>query len=212
MFNYIIKKEKSIVTKIPGTTRDVIEKKINYKGYQVIFFDTAGIRKTKNLIEKEGIKKAKLAVKEADLVLNVNDITKIENKNTKINLANVWNVYNKIDKAKEIKKKKISEKKNIFFVSAKTGKGIDKLLNAIYLYIIKETKVKDKDNYFYTNARQKNDLEKALSDIYSAINEKNEEILAEHLRAAINNLERILGKVDVEEVLGNIFSNFCIGK
>ena len=72
--------------------------------------------------------------------------------------------------------------------------------------------MKDKDNYFYTNARQKNDLEKALSDIYSAINEKNEEILAEHLRAAINNLERILGKVDVEEVLGNIFSNFCIGK
>ncbi len=212
LFNYIIKKEKSIVTKIPGTTRDVIEKKISYKGYPVIFSDTAGIRKTNSLIEKEGIKKAIKATKEADLVLNVNDITKIEKKNTKRNLKHIWNVYNKIDKDQQSQRKKKLVRKNTFLVSAKTGDGIEELLKSIHLHILNKTKVSENENYFYANARQKNDLEKALNNIHSAINEKNEEIIAEYLRASINNLERILGKVDVEDVLGNIFSNFCIGK
>ena len=212
LFNFIIQKEKSIVTKIPGTTRDVIEKKINYKGYQVIFSDTAGIRKTNSLIEKEGIKKAIKAAKEADLVLNVNDINKIEKNNTKKDITHAWNIYNKIDKVDRNQLKKKMGRQNVFLVSAKTGAGIDELLKAIYFHILNKTKVSENENYFYANARQKNDLEKALTNIHSAINEKNEEIIAEYLRASIKNLERILGKVDVEDVLGNIFSNFCIGK
>ena len=85
LFNYIIKKQQSIVTKTPGTTRDVVEKKINLKGIPVIFSDTAGIRETKNLVEKEGIKKAKIAIKEADIILKIQDISKqknIKNKNS----------------------------------------------------------------------------------------------------------------------------------
>jgi len=209
LFNYIIKKEKSIVTKIPGTTRDVIENKITYNGYQITFFDTAGIRKTKNLVEKEGIKKALKAIKDADLVLNVNDIT-----NTKKNVTsrNSWQIFNKIDMKGLASRKKTSQQKKTFFISAKTGEGVDTLLEAIYRHIVNKTKRREENQFFYTNQRQKIDLEKALTDLSNAIFEKNEEIVAEHLRSAINNLERILGKIDVEDVLGNIFSNFCIGK
>ena len=208
LFNYIIKKEKSIVTKIPGTTRDVIEKKINYNGYQITFFDTAGIRKTKNLVEKEGIKKALKAAKEADLVLNVNDITNIK----KNEIKRSWQIFNKIDKGNKAALKIQYKGKKIFFVSAKTGEGVEKLLEAIYKHILNKTKRKEQNEFFYTNHRQKADLERALAELSSAINERDEEIVAEHLRAAINNLERILGQIDVEDVLGNIFSNFCVGK
>ena len=211
LFNSIIKKEKSIVTKIPGTTRDVIEKKINYKGYPITFSDTAGIRKTKNLVEKEGIKKAMTAVKEADLVLNINDITKVRKKE-KTKELNAWNIYNKIDKVNENKKIINTEKNKTFYVSAKTGKGIEGLLEAIHAFMLKKTKKSNESDYFYTNVRQKRELEKALNEIYGALSEKNEEIIAEHLRTSVNNLERILGKIDIEDVLGNIFSNFCIGK
>ena len=207
LFNYIIKKEKSIVTKIPGTTRDVIEKKINYNGYQITFFDTAGIRKTKNLVEKEGIKKALKAAKEADLVLNVNDITNIK----KNEIKRSWQIFNKIDKGNKAALKIQYKGKKIFFVSAKTGEGVEKLLEAIYKHISNKTKRKEQNEFFYTNHRQKGDLERALAELSSAINERDEEIVAEHLRAAINNLERILGQIDVEDVLGNIFSNFCVG-
>ena len=89
---------------------------------------------------------------------------------------------------------------------------MEKLLEAIYKHISNKTKRKEQNEFFYTNHRQKADLERALAELSSAINERDEEIVAEHLRAAINNLERILGQIDVEDVLGNIFSNFCVGK
>lgn len=208
LFNCIVKKEQSIVTQVPGTTRDVVEKKITYKGYQIVFFDTAGIRKTKNLVEREGIKKAIKASEEADLVLNIIDI---KNKDRKRE-SKSWNVYNKIDKISKIGNKKELKNKNTYFVSAKTGEGVTILLNAVLKEIRSKTIENNNEDYFYTNNRQKRDLEKAAQELKLAINEKNEEIVAEHIRAAIYNLERILGKVDIEDVLGNIFENFCIGK
>ena len=213
LFNYIIKKQKSIVTKIPGTTRDIVEKKINLKGSPVIFLDTAGIRNTKNLIEKEGIKKAKAATKEADIVLKVIDICNLKKINEKYsNNYKHWVVLNKIDKVNQEKKLIKQENKKLFFVSAKTGKGIKELLNKIYEHILHETKEEETGQYFFTNERQKADLKKALTNLKSAIIEKDEEIIAEYLRGATRNLERILGKIDVEDILGDIFSNFCIGK
>ena len=102
--------------------------------------------------------------------------------------------------------------KNSFFVSAKTGEGVGQLIEAIYENILIRTKEGGKEGYFYSNKRQRNNLEKVVVELKSAINENSEEIIAEHLRSAIYNLERVLGKVDIEEVLGNIFSKFCIGK
>ena len=181
---------------------------ISTDGYQIVFFDTAGIRKTKNLVEREGIKKAIKASEEADLVLNIIDI---KNKDRKRE-SKSWNVYNKIDKISKIGNKKELKNKNTYFVSAKTGEGVTILLNAVLKEIRSKTIENNNEDYFYTNKRQKRDLEKAAQELKLAINEKNEEIVAEHIRAAIYNLERILGKVDIEDVLGNIFENFCIGK
>ena len=212
LFNNIIKNERSIVTKIPGTTRDVIEKKINLKGYAITFYDTAGIRETKDVIEKEGIKKALNAVKEADLVLNIVDLTIKNSRNLNKTSSKTWNVFNKIDKYKSEKLEAKTNKKEAIWVSAKTGEGVKELLEKIHRHVFKKSHSNTKERYFFTNLRQKNDLKNALHNIQFAILEKEEEIAAEHLRLSLNDLERILGKFDVEEVLGNIFSNFCIGK
>ena len=212
LFNYIIKKEKSIVTKIAGTTRDVVDKKIILKGNPVTFYDTAGIRKTKGLVEKEGIKKALNVIEEADILLTIYDINKVEENKVLEGTNKKWNIFNKIDKKKNTKRYKDEKKINTYFVSVKTGEGIKGLLEDISTTIIKKTKELKKEDYFYTNSRQKNDLKKAIENLRLANLEKDVEIIAEYLRTAIYNLERILGKVDIEDVLGEIFSSFCIGK
>ncbi len=117
-----------------------------------------------------------------------------------------------MDKVKKEIKFKKQENRAPFFVSAKTGKGIKELLNKIQEHILHKTEEGGHNEYFFTNERQKADLRNALANLKAASNEKEEEIIAEYLRAATNNLERILGKIDVEEVLGQIFSSFCIGK
>ena len=94
IFNTILKTKKAIVTNIPGTTRDIIEGPINLKGYPVIFYDTAGINKTNNPVEKEGIRRARELIKKADLVLNVIDANDFND--NEIN-SNYWNVINKTD-------------------------------------------------------------------------------------------------------------------
>ena len=113
---------------------------------------------------------------------------------------------------KRIKNLNEWDNKNLFFVSAKTGKGIKELLNKIHQHILNETKEEENGEYFFTNERQKEDLKKALKNLQAAIREKDEEIVAEYLRSASSNFERILGKLDIEDVLGEIFSSFCIGK
>ena len=123
-------------------------------------------------------------------------------------------VFNKIDKTNNTNKqnKEKENEKKTFYVSAKTGRGINELLNKIYEHVVFRIDKIEKEDYFFSNERQKSDLKKALLSLKSASKEKDEEIIAEYLRAATNSLERILGKIDVEEVLGNIFSTFCIGK
>ena len=204
LFNAIIKREKAIVTDIAGTTRDIIESKINLKGYPLVIYDTAGITVSNDKVEKEGIKKAKEIIKEADIILNVLDIENYKNKiqNSK------WNVLNKIDKIN----KSIEIDPSINLVSAKSGTGIQDLLNKIHEEILKKTKQLYSTEAIIANARQANELKSALISIEEAKEEKETEILSEHLRQANRSLERILGNIDIEEVLGNIFSKFCIGK
>ena len=206
IFNRIIREQKAIVSKTPGTTRDVIEGQINYKGNAIIFYDTAGITLTDNNIEKEGIRRTKKLLKEADIILNITEDEKFLsiNDNTK-----EWLVLNKIDKSGNLKKKL---KGKAILVSAKTGEGFEAILEKIYSVIIKKTKRFEGEKNIIMNLRQANELKEAEFNITQALEEKSEEIISEYLRQAINALERIIGSIDVEEVLGNIFSNFCIGK
>ncbi len=205
IFNKIVKKEKSIVSNQPGTTRDIIESAVNLKGYAVIFYDTAGIENTKNKIEKEGIRRARLLQKESDIILHViereEDIPKQIKKNELI-------ILNKIDKLGPMKK----NYDKVIFISALKGQGFEGLLESIYKTILKKTKDLKKDDLLISNARQQKELCGALENIEAALQEKSEEIISEHLRQASRNLSRIMGTIDVEEILGNIFSSFCIGK
>ena len=205
LFNTIIRREKAIVTDIAGTTRDIIESKINLKGYPVVIYDTAGITDSNDRVEQEGIKKAKEVIKGADIVLNIYDI---ENYKKRIIKNSKWNVLNKIDKMS----KRIKVELNTNLVSAKSGEGIEELLNKIHKEILKKTKYLYSADAIISNSRQINELEDALSSIIKARGERAPEILSEHLRQANRSLERILGNIDIEEVLGSIFSKFCIGK
>ena len=123
--------------------------------------------------------------------------------------TNEWLVLNKIDKSGNLKKKL---KGKAILVSAKTGEGLEAILEKIYSVIIKKTKRLEAKKNIILNLRQANELREAEFNITQALEEKSEEIISEYLRQAINALERIIGNIDVEEVLGNIFSNFCIGK
>lgn len=206
IFNSILRQQKAIVSKTPGTTRDIIEGKINFKGNAITFYDTAGITITGDEVEKEGIKRTKKLLKEADIILNIAENEKFlpatHNKNE-------WLILNKIDMNKKFKKK-LSHK--VILVSAKTGEGLKELLNKIKSEIIKRTKKVDSKENVIINLRQTNELKEAELNIHKAIEEISEEIIGEYLREANRALERIIGNIDVEEVLGNIFSNFCIGK
>ena len=205
LFNTIIKREKAIVTDIAGTTRDIIESKINLRGYPVVIYDTAGITFSNDRVEKEGIKKAKEVIKEADIVLNVYDSV---NYKERIKKNSKWNVLNKIDKMS----KSMKVESSTHLVSAKSGEGVEELLNKIYEEILIKTKNLYSTKTIISNSRQASELQEALESIVEARGENAPEILSEHLRQANRSLERILGNIDIEEVLGSIFSRFCIGK
>ncbi len=157
-------------------------------------------------IEREGIRRTRKLLKEADIILN---ITEDENYLPKSRSKKEWLILNKIDKSK--KPKKNLEDKAIL-VSAKTGEGLEGILEKIHKEITKITKRLNDPKNIILNLRQAKELEEAEHSITKALEEISEEIISEHLRQAVRSLERIIGNIDVEEVLGNIFSNFCIGK
>ena len=206
IFNSILRKQKAIVSKKPGTTRDIIEGKINFKGNAITFYDTAGITITSDDVEKEGIKRTKKLLKEADIILNIAENEKFlpTTKNKK-----EWLILNKIDMNKNLKKR-LHHK--VILISAKTGEGLQDLLDKISDEIIKRTKKVSSQKITITNLRQATELKEAELNIDKAIKETSEEIVGEYLREANRSLERIIGNIDIEEVLGNIFSSFCIGK
>ena len=206
IFNSILRKQKAIVSKTPGTTRDIIEGKINFKGNAITFYDTAGITITSDDVEKEGIKRTKKLLKEADIILNIAENEKFlpitQNKKE-------WLILNKIDLNKNLKKR-LHHK--VILISAITGEGLQDLLDKISDEIIKRIKKVNNQKIVVTNLRQATELKEAELNIDRAIKETSEEIVGEYLREANRSLERIIGNIDIEEVLGNIFSSFCIGK
>ena len=214
LFNKIVENERAIVTDVPGTTRDYIEEDIALEGYLVKLFDTAGMRKGKDRIEKVGIEKSVDIIKQADLILWVHDIT--------VNLANVLNfrkvlnkdvieVFNKIDLVKEKKK---SDDPNIAFVSALSGKGVSDLKKKIINRI--DLGKYDISHGLISNTRQLAAAKKSLTAIKQAIKttQKNLglEFIAFDLRETSEALEEIIGKVTSEEIINSIFDRFCVGK
>ena len=212
LLNLLSKREVAIVSDEAGTTRDVIETYLNLDGYPVILADTAGIRAAKNEIEKKGISLALGKSKEADL-----NIVVIDNSSKKIN-KEIQNIINE-DTIVLLNKSDLSDNQNHKFdvdtilVSVKNNKNIDKLINLVKAKLSK--KFSSKYSALITRERHRvklNDCLKEISKFLQKDQSKDLELAAEDLRMATRHLGSIVGKVDVEEILGSIFKDFCIGK
>ena len=212
LLNLLAKREVAIVSEEEGTTRDVIEVFLNIDGYPVIFADTAGIREAKNEVEKKGISLALEKHKEADL-----NIIMIDNSSSLIN-DKIKDLINK-DSIVLLNKSDIKANQNhqldsdTILVSVKDNKNID-----IFIKKIKErlsNKFTSNDGVLITRERHRVKLQECLKEIDKFLKKdqsKDIELAAEDLRMATRHLGNIVGKVDVEEILGSIFKDFCIGK
>ncbi len=211
LINALAKRDVAIVSDIAGTTRDVIEIRLNIAGYLVTIADTAGLRSSNDLLEKEGILRTLDRAKKADLKILVLDSQKCDNTPQELlDLANKDTivVLNKIDLLDNNSELKTNDK--AVLVSAQSGLGLNNLLNEIKEYV---------QNFFYTTdaplitrQRHRENLERCKTCLEVFNLQKDIELAAEDLRLASRYLSVITGKIDVESVLGEIFSNFCIGK
>ncbi|MDA9654206.1 tRNA uridine-5-carboxymethylaminomethyl(34) synthesis GTPase MnmE [Candidatus Pelagibacter sp.] len=214
LLNHLSNRDAAIVSEIAGTTRDVIETHLNIDGYPVVVSDTAGIRDSKNEIEKKGIKLALDKAENADLKLIVIDAKSIDFKGVLKELMdeNAILVINKSDLLKEDLNSEIKNYEHVL-ISVKNNLNLEDLILKI------KNKLKNKfitsEDILITRERHRQHLEQSLNYLKN-FEEKNEaedfDKAAEDLRLATRHLGMIVGKVDVEEILGSIFNDFCIGK
>ena len=212
LLNLLSKREVAIVSEEEGTTRDVIETYLNLDGYPVILADTAGIREARNEVEKKGISLAIKKSSEADL-----KIVMIDNSSAKVN-SKIEELID-TDSIVLLNKSDINDKQNhkykadTVLISIKKNKNIDQLIK----------KLKEKLNNKFTStgsiliSRERhrvklNECLKEMDNFLQKDQKKDIELAAEDLRIATRHLGSLVGKVDVEEILGSIFKDFCIGK
>ena len=222
LLNLLLKEERAIVTHIPGTTRDVIEEIINIKGIPLVLTDTAGIRKTEDIVENIGVEKSKKFIENADLVLLVLDasreletedrevIEEIQNHNKKTIV-----LLNKIDLERKIELEEFNLE-NILEISAKDNIGIEDMEERIYSYIVEENVEDSSEKLIITNIRHKTALEKtkdAIRNIFETIDAGMPmDLISVDLKEALDSLSEITGEISSEDILDHVFGNFCVGK
>ena len=222
LLNSLLKEERAIVTHIPGTTRDVIEEIINIKGIPLVLTDTAGIRKTEDIVENIGVEKSKKFIENADLVLLVLDasrelesedrevIEEIQNHNKKTIV-----LLNKIDLERKIELEEFNLE-NILEISAKDNIGIEDMEERIYSYIVEENVEDSSEKLIITNIRHKTALEKtkdAIRNIFETIAAGMPmDLISVDLKEALDSLSEITGEISSEDILDHVFGNFCVGK
>ncbi len=214
LLNYLSNRDVAIVSEIAGTTRDVIEAHLNLDGYPVVISDTAGIRESQDEIEKKGIKLALKRAEDADLNIIVIEPKSVDFTGFLNDLVSEKSiiVINKIDLGYKNINHQI-EKFNPIFLSIKNETNLDELITRI------KDKLKNKfvssNETLITRERHRQSLEACVQNLkhFEEKNSKEDfDKAAEDLRLATRHLGMIVGKVDVEEILGSIFSDFCIGK
>ncbi len=214
LMNYFSKRDVSIVSEIAGTTRDVLETHLNFDGYPVIISDTAGIRDSKDIIEKEGIKLAFKKAEDADLRIVIIEPKNVEFFGFLNDLFDKRSILliNKID-LHDFKVPEQLNKYSPFLVSILNETNIEKVISEIK-FILKKSLYTNKD-IFITRERHRINLNNCINSLQDFKNKSiNEEFdkASEDLRVAARNLGKVVGKVDVEEILSSIFNDFCIGK
>ncbi len=203
LLNYLAKRDAAIVSDIAGTTRDVIEVNLEIAGLPVTLADTAGLRESGDVIENEGIKRALQRAERADLKIlmldaadNVADIS-LADENTII-------LLNKIDTAQPDKRKADLE------VSINTGQGMDVFMKMLEQKLAEKFQLSEAP--LITRSRHREALVQALACLDSITFDNPIELVAEDLRHAAFSIGRITGRIDVEDILDQIFNSFCIGK
>ena len=218
LMNLLANESKAIVTEIPGTTRDPIKSYITIKGVPIHLVDTAGLRETDDIVEKLGIEKTWEAIHEADITLILDDVTdasqNFEDKfKKKLPKGQSIIIKNKIDLLKQ--KPSINYENDVphIFISAKKGDGIQLLEKEILKIVGKDHKVSHKEDIFMARSRHLDALNKVHGAINKAIkNLEAPELVAEELMIAQKSLSQITGEFSSDDLLGQIFSQFCIGK
>ncbi|MEG8099096.1 tRNA uridine-5-carboxymethylaminomethyl(34) synthesis GTPase MnmE [Candidatus Liberibacter brunswickensis] len=206
LFNALAKREIAIVTDIPGTTRDILTIDLDLEGYLVKISDTAGIRETDDIVEKEGIKRAFIEVESADLILLLQEI----NSKTEISFPNNID-FIFVGTKSDIHTTNFQKYDQI--ISSVTGEGLEELINKIKFII--SNKFNKISFSIPSHKRHLEHLSKTIEYLEMISLDKEEfrlDIIAENLRLASSSLGRITGHVDVEQLLDIIFSKFCIGK
>jgi len=214
LMNHLSNRDVAIVSEIAGTTRDVIETHLNIDGYPIIISDTAGIRDSKNELEKKGIKLSLSRAEEADLKLVVVDAKSTDFTDVLKDLLNenAILIVNKSDLLEKDIDPEI-KKTNHVLISIKENKNIEELILKIKNNL--KNKFISSDDILITRERHRQHLQQCLDHLQN-FNQKKEiedfDKAAEDLRLATRHLGMIVGKVDVEEILGSVFNDFCIGK
>jgi tRNA modification GTPase len=229
LLNAFLNEERALVSDIAGTTRDTIEDEIAIGGIGFRFIDTAGIRETEDVIEGMGIKRTFEKIEQAQVILLLVDGSKLladdqKLKNIVLEYEKIKNqnpqkplvlLINKADTLSESDKEIIGEYlNNINYLSAKTGQGVEELKNSLLQFV--NTGALRNNETIVTNTRHYNSLLKALEEIEKVqIGMKenlSSDLMAIDVREALYHLGEITGQVTNDELLGNIFANFCIGK
>jgi len=223
LLNTLLQSERAIVSYVPGTTRDTIEEMVNIKGFPLWIIDMAGIKEAKEPVEKEGIERAYLKIKNADIVLLIIDGSCPLSEEDrlifeKVKEKEVLIAINKIDLPQKVKKEEISSffpGREMVEISATKEINIEVLKDKLANFILKKATPSSPD-LLVMNLRQKRGLEETKRSINRALEGANqglsEELIAFDLREGIRRLEEITGEVVVDEVLDHIFSRFCVGK
>ena len=212
LLNCILNEDRAITSDIAGTTRDLIEDSISIGGLTFRFIDTAGLRETENKIEKVGIKKAIDKSKKSNIIINLIDATKDITQQTNY-LKNITHNKDSIFVLNKTDLKKFDAKDNIISISAKNNLGIDELKKEL-LKICEKYRYSD-SNIVLTNTRHLNELNQCLSEInliLENINNVSSDLISINIKKALSHLGNITGEITTDDLLGNIFSNFCIGK
>jgi small GTP-binding protein len=209
LLNHLARRDVAIVTDIAGTTRDILSVDLSLAGFRVQLFDTAGLRETDDRVEQEGIRRAYLTIDQADIVLLLADtpegfVALDEGQRTKP----VIRIGTKIDRSPVLWDKASAD----VLISTETGAGIDRLLEVLTDHLPDLSGQNALS--LPTRKRHVSCLKQTLSAIEMSLVQSNRglDIQAEYLRQAGDALGRITGRVDVEDLLGVIFSEFCIGK
>jgi tRNA modification GTPase len=211
LMNQLARREVAIVSPHAGTTRDIIEVQLDLDGYPVTVIDTAGIRATEDPVEQEGVRRARARAAEADLVLWL--IEDDSHEHAVEGAAPVWMVRNKIDLnalSPLVAGMGRTWGSPYFEISASRGDGLPELIAALVGHA--ENVVGSSAGGLIGRERQRVLLRETAASLQRSMEGRGEELVAEDLRAAAHSLGRLLGRVDVEDILDKIFREFCIGK